>query len=302
MLNQNILQTPFGVFGGICTAEYYEDGSPKSLRLDKKNVVVTHAGELIPYYSGDSQRRKYKASVKFYPGGLIKAVSLDKQQEIITPIGEFPAELVTFYPTGELKRVFPLDGQISGFWSEEDERELNIPFSFDFGFGAFTAMLVGLCFYRSGGIRSITLFPNETISVHTPVGSLRVKNGLSLFENGRLQSLEPAGPQVIATPIGAVSACDVNAVGINADSNSVRFDESGRLISAVTSGSKIIAVAKDGSTRFFAPAEKRSPLDEKETITIPLKLDFDYRQDTVSITGEECVMLSLRDNGFKIYS
>lgn len=31
---------------------------------------------------------------------------------------------LTFYENGELKRVFPLDGKISGFWSEEEEKRL----------------------------------------------------------------------------------------------------------------------------------------------------------------------------------
>jgi hypothetical protein len=67
--------------------------------------------QLIPFYGEDSLRRKYKASVTFYGNRALKAVSLDAQQEVLTPIGEMPAELVTFYDTGELKRVFPLDGK-----------------------------------------------------------------------------------------------------------------------------------------------------------------------------------------------
>lgn len=140
---------------------------------------------------------------------MVNAVSLEEQQNILTPIGEFPAELVTFYDTGELKRIFPLDGKISGFGSEEDERTLHVPFSFSFDFSEFTALLSSLCFYRSRAIRSIPLFPGEVISVRTPLGGeIRVRNGFSLYESRRLESAEPAVPTPVLTPIGLITTYD----------------------------------------------------------------------------------------------
>lgn len=288
MPNENIIQTPFGIFNGVTTTGYYPEGSVKEIRLAEKNMLITHAGELVPYYGEDSPRRKYKASVTFYQNGMVRAVSLEAQQEIQTPIGEFPAELVTFYDTGELKRAFPLDGKISGFWSEEDERGLNLPFHFEFDFSSFTAMLVGICFYKSGDIKSITLFPGELVDITTPNhGVIRVRNGFSLFESGLIHTIEPAAPTPVKTPIGTIIAYDTSANGINADFNSIRFDALGRLIGIVTSSNRIAVKRHDGTMCFFAPGEMPDPEDEDAKMLIPLKIDFNYENNTVAITDAD---------------
>ena len=298
-MNDRILLTPYGAFSGITTAEYYSDGSPKELRLDEKNMIVTHVGELVPYYGEDTLRRKYKASVSFYKNGMIKAISLEEQQEVITPIGELPAELVTFYDTGELKRAFPLDGKISGFWSEEDERELNIPLSFEFEFTNFTALLSGICFYKSGDIRSITLFPKEEITVNIPVITegkdgtenriklpLSARHGFSIYESGELQSVEPAAPVQLKTTIGTLTAYNASAIGINADSNSLVFDNEGRISSLITSSDRITVIEKGGAMSMFSP-EVINDEDEEIKITVPLVVSFDYDAQEVKITGAD---------------
>lgn len=302
MSNDKTLQTPYGVFSGVISTGYFPDGGVKEIRLEEKNAILTHAGELIPAYSEDTHRRKFKASVTFHKDGMIKAVALDAQQELITPIGELPAELVTFYETGELKRVFPLDGKISGFWSEEDERELNIPLSFEFDFTSFTAMLIGICFFKSGDIKSITLFPKEIIEINAPeIGAIGVKGGFALYESGKLHSLEPATPVKITTPIGTITAYDNNAKGVNSDSNSLCFDEQGRIISIVTSSDMIAVKRKDGAVRFFAPTEIETDEDAKQMVT--LKIDFNYDDKTAVIKdaeGNDNVMSF--DEHFNIYN
>lgn len=301
MLNENYIQTPFGILNGISASSYYLNGNIKDVILNEKNMVVTHVGELIPYYSEETQRRKYKSSVSFFQSGLIKSVSLNEQTDIVTPIGEFPAELVTFYDTGELKRIFILDGKITGFWSEDDERNLNIPFSFEFDFSKFTAMLVGICFYKSGNIRSVTLFPKAVITVSTKnYGNISVKTGFSLYENGILKSIEPAVPTSIKTPIGVISAYDINSIGINADSNSIEFDEEGRLIKLTTSSDKIAVQKEDGVMKFMAPIEKKSPLDEDEIQIIPLQIIFNYENDIATITDEKSYEFSMSKCKFNI--
>lgn len=303
MTQENYVQTPYGVFYGVASAETYEDGSIQSLMLNEQNMVLTHAGELIPYFSKDTLRRKYKASVSFHKNGMIKSVYLDQQQEIQTPIGPFPAELVTFYDTGELNRVFPLDGKISGFWSEEEEKQLHIPFSFSFDFSEFTAILTGICFYKSGDIRSITLYPQEDITVQTPTcGSIRVRNGFSLYESGRLESVEPAVPTAVSTPIGQITAYDINAVGVHADSNSLVFDESGRIKSIITTSDKIAVAENSGAMRFFAPKEIQSRLTDDEVEPVPMKIEFDYDGNTVSITDEKVHTFDIGECAFHIFS
>jgi hypothetical protein len=280
------LQTPYGIFSGVTSAEYAHDGRLLGLRLEEQNVILTHAGELIPFYGDDSPRRKYKASVTFHPNGMIRAVSLEDQQEVDTPVGELPAELVTFYDTGELKRVFPLDGKISGFWSEEDERGLNIPLSFEFDFASFTAMLSGLCFYKSGAVQSVTLFPKEIITIsHERLGPIAVRHGFSLYENGALRSLEPAGPLKLQTPIGIVAAYDCTANGINADMNSLCFDEQGNIRSLVTSSDQIRVYPAGGASRAYTP---KVLSDEDETVeVIPLNIGFHHDTRTVTIISPD---------------
>jgi len=229
LLENNMIQLSTGVFAGVVNYVCYPSGELEGVKLSEKNMLVTHAGELVPSYV-ETNRRKNKYSVEFYKDGMIKAVALNEMQEIQTPIGEFPAELVTFYETGELKRFFPLDGQISGMWSEKDEKALAIPLSFDFPVTSFTAIISGVAFYQSGNIRSVTLFPGETISIKTEFGDILTRNGFSLYESGKLESLEPAEPTVIKTPTGKFKAFDPDAVGVHADVNSLVFGEDGDFI------------------------------------------------------------------------
>ncbi len=303
MNEENMIQTPYGIFNGVVSIGYFPDGAVKELRLEEKNMIVTHVGDLVPYYGEDTPRRKYKASVTFYKNGMVRSVSLEQQQEVMTPIGELPAELVTFYETGELKRVFPLDGKISGFWSEEDERGLNIPIRFEFDFASFSAMLNGICFFPGGDIKSVSLFPGEVIQVTAPaIGTLNVRNGFSLYESGTLHSVEPAVPVPVATPIGTISAYDTDAHGIHADSNSLRFDEAGKLMGLVTSSDKIAVHTRDGGMHFFAPAEIEDPEDSHAKLTVPLAIEFDNQARTVSFTDAqgETARFSL-DESFLVY-
>lgn len=305
MPTEKTIQTPFGVFSGIVNVEHHPDGTIKGIRLEEKNVIITHAGDLIPYYSEETVRRKYKSSVEFHKNGMIKSISLDKQQDVMTPIGEFPAEFVTFYDSGELKRVFPLDGKLSGFWSEDDERNLNIPFHFEFDFSAFTAQLIGLCFYKSGSIKSLTLYPGEVIDVTIQNDFvIQIKNGFSLYENGSLKSIEPALPVTVQTPMGALIAYDTDSIGINADLNSLNFDEEGRINHLLTSNNKIAAFDSKGKLSLFVPGEIQDPLDEESVVTIPLGVGFNYENESVSITDAAGIAhdFILKDTTFKIYS
>jgi hypothetical protein len=284
MTNETI-HTPYGVFSGVTAVEHFPSGQVSAVRLGEKNVLITHAGDLVPFFGEDTPRRKYKASVAFHLNGMVRAVSLQEQQAVMTPIGELPAELVTFYETGELKSVFPLDGKISGFWSEEDECALLIPLSFDFDFASFTARLSGLSFYKSGQIRSLTLFPGEQIEVRAgDCGKVSVRHGFSLFESGELESLEPAVPVRVDTPVGAVHAFDAAAVGVNAASNSLRLDTGGRIVSLVTGDRLFVRREADGLLFTFHTEECRN--DEGEVLTlIPLRLDFHYEDRSAVVSG-----------------
>lgn len=287
VLEDKKIQLPTGVFAGVETYGCYPTGELEGIKLSEKNMLVTHAGELVPAYT-ETHRRKNKYSVEFHKNGMVKAVALEDVQDIETPIGEFPAELVTFFETGELNRFFPLDGKIGGMWSEEEERKLAIPLTFDLPFTAFTAIIGGVAFYKDGDIRSITLFPGETISVTAlKYGVVPARIGFSMYESGKLESLEPAAPFKLDTPIGTLTAYDPNAVGVNADINSLTFDEEGKVTSLITVNNRVGAQGEDGRMHIFSPREVVNPLDGETMITEGLKITFDYGADTVTFKESE---------------
>jgi hypothetical protein len=166
-------------------------------------------------------------------------------------------------------------------WTEEEEKTLAIPFTFDLSFTKFTAIINGVGFYKSGDIRSITLFPGEAITIQTAYGDIQARNGFSLYESGELESLEPLNPALLKTPIGAIAAFDPNAIGVNADSNSLVFDVSGRVASLITVSNRI-AVTEGEHFKTFSPREVVNPLDDETMITEGLKISFDYNENTVT--------------------
>jgi hypothetical protein len=300
LLDDRTIQLPSGVFAGVESYTCYQSDELEGVRLSERNMLVTHAGELVPAYT-ENHRRKNKYSVEYHKNGMVKAVYLDTQQEIITPIGEFPAELVTFFESGELNRFFPLDGKIDGLWSEEEEKTLAIPFSFELPFAKFIAIISGISFYQDGDIRSITLFPGEVVDVSTQYGIISVRHGFSLYESGELESLEPSEPVIIQTPIGAVTAYEPDAVGVNADSNSLAFDKDGRVTSLITIHNKVAAQTNDERLLLFSPREVVNPLDDESMITAGLKITFDYGADTVTFSDvRSTTTLSISDCGFTI--
>lgn len=284
ILDDKHIQTPYGVFGDVVSYDVYGSGELKSVMVEGKNMVLTHAGELVPAYT-ENNRRKYKPSVEFYRDGMIKSVYLEEQQDVETPIGDFPAELITFYETGEVKRVFPLDGKISGYWSEEDEKGLNIPLSFSLGFAEFTAMISGICFYKDGDIRSITLYPGEKANVNTKYGNISVRNGFSLYESGALMSCEPNLPSVINTPIGKIVAYDNDANGITADSNSLCFYEDGNVKSLITFQNKIAVQTNDERLLWFMPQVIPAIDEDGDDTLAGLKVEF--KGDTIVFNGSQ---------------
>jgi len=300
LLKSDMIQIPGGVLAGVESYSCYSGGELLGVKLAKRNMLATRAGELVPAYT-ETTRRKNKYSVEFYQGGIIKKIALEEIQKVQTPLGELPAELVLFFESGEVKRIFPLDGKISGMWSEKEEKSLATPLSFELPFTAFTAIIGGIAFYKSGVIRSITLFPGETVAIVTKYGNIAAKNGFSLYESGKLESLEPYIPVLLQTPIGSINAFDPNVIGINADINSLVFDEDGRVIALSTVLNSVAAQSKDGRTLRFAPRQVVNPLDGESMLTESLKISFDYGADTVKFTeGEKETVLPLSECVFTI--
>ena len=293
------LNTRYGTLTGCIHPEYYEDGAIESCSFSERNELSLSCGTLVPQYGGaDQVRRKYVKSADFYRSGALRRLALEEQTEVETPIGDFPAELLTFYEDGAVRRVFPLNGKISGYWSEQDEARLLFPFHFEFYFGAFSAKIVSVHFYPNGSIRSITLFPGEVVALNTPAGEIPVRTGFSLYESGALESVELAQPTPVLTPIGRITAFDALAVGVHADSNSLRFSESGAVTGIATSSEKIIVQSKAMPLTSVSPVIKPDLTDEEETFLCPVTVRFEG--ESVVLSNGETTLCAPGDAAFTV--
>ncbi|MGB8453343.1 MAG: hypothetical protein WCD89_13565 [Anaerocolumna sp.] len=270
----NASETKYGFMEGLSSVEFYDKGNIKECSLIKKNELITPYGILVPQYQNEGVRNKYIKSLSLYENGNLKKIALQEQSTIETSIGPMKTELITFYESGKIKRLFPLNGKITGYWTEENEYELSIPQEFTFPFGKIKKRVIGILFYENGMIKSLTFWPKEVLMLTTPSGKLGVHYGIGMYPDGRLKSCEPAYPVLIDSPIGKLTAYDVNASGINGDKNSLNFNEDGSIKSLITSTDTIKMTKKNGETYLFEPGSRPSLLDEEGMDIIPLKVEF----------------------------
>jgi hypothetical protein len=270
----NQIETKYGILKGISTVENYLNGQVKECILNEPNILPTKLGDLTPQFSNEGVRRKYIKSVSFYENGNLKSISLDNQEMIPTSIGMMPAELVTFHDNGNLKRLFPLNGKITGYWTEENEFELANEQEFKLSFVNFKKKIINILFYETGEIKSITLWPKEKIKLETKVGKFAAHIGISVYKTGNLKSCEPAFPTPVETPIGTITAYDVNASGINGDINSLLFNEDGSIKSLLTSTDSVEVVDTCNKSVILMPGLKPSLLNEGGMDILPMKIEF----------------------------
>lgn len=283
-----LLETRYGTLSGISNSMTYPDGSLQSCILEVENRIQTPVGEIIPQYRvaelGERQK-KYRSSLGFFENGQIKSASLDQAMPLQTPLGIFEAELVTFYDNGAMNRLFPLNGQVDGYWSEKKEGEMAKVLDFDLPVGKFSAKIISLHFYRSGALKSLTLWPGQRITITTPIGPMRVRTGFSLHEDGSLRSVEPSVVLEVATPVGPVKAFDAEMLGMNADQNSIQFSPTGTLLSVKTihTGLRVISAAQVET--IIEPLETTSLIDIAEMRTVPMQIDFS--ESTVRVVAKD---------------
>jgi len=284
----NMLETRYGTLSGISNSMTYPDGSVRSCILEAENRIQTPVGEIIPQYRvaelGERQK-KYRSSLGFFENGQIKSASLDRAMPLQTPLGIFEAELVTFYENGAINRLFPLNGQVDGYWSEKKEGELAKILDFDLPVGKFSAKIISLHFYRSGALKSLTLWPGQRITIATPVGPMRVRTGFSLYEDGSLRSVEPSAVLELSTPVGRVKAFDAEMLGMNADQNSIQFSPTGTLKSVKTIHTGLRVMSADKVETVLEPLETTSLIDITEMRTVPMQIDFN--ESTVRVVAKD---------------
>jgi len=270
---------------GITSYTLYDSGEMEECRVNQYNKINTKYGQLIPFYEELGIRRKDKSSFSLYINGNLKSISLNEQTEINTTFGKFPAEFITFYESGAINSLFPLDGKLSFSWSEEEEGRLVEKFLFKTKAGDFSAKINGLRFYENGSLRSIVLWPGEIVEMNSPAGRIPVRNGFKLYENGKLESLEPAYPFEVKTPIGSIKGYDSSAIGADADKNSLRFDQMGNVMSIATTGEVNIKNKITGKTDYLA-SRLRIGLMDDDYVKIPLIFSF-YKDKVVIDDGEK---------------
>lgn len=297
------METDFGVFFGVTQFDTYDSGQVKSLSVEEENEIKTQYGTFVPKYTEpfgvDERLLKNRNGIAFHENGVIKSISLEKQSPVTTLYGDFPAELLTFYNSGKLHRIFPLNGLITGYWSEEDEKQLAEVFQFKLSVGNFEAKVISLRFYPSGKLRSLTLWPGEMIQIMTPIGALEVRTGFSLYEDGRLQSVEPASELTIESMLGKITVFDPDALGIHADQNSLKFNQNGSIKGFKSTTHGVIIKDENGNQIKVGPRIVPSYVDINEKVIMPITVRID--DESVVIDNGILHRFEKKKSRFKTY-
>ena len=197
---------------------------------DSLAFISTKYGNLLPCSGASDYRKKHRCAVCLYDSGALRSVYLEEPQVLSFTSGDFQAELITFYEDGNAKRIFPLYGQISAYWSIEEEAEYAPEYDFEIAGGTYRIKPECIYFYPSGKIRSITLWPSDELCIKTPAGLIKTKLGIELYENGSIRSIEPVYGTVISTPSGEIRPFRYRPVMMHAENATLRFTEDGKLI------------------------------------------------------------------------
>lgn len=237
-------------------------------------ILETFVGPLIPVYKIEDQGRKKLTPVKFYPEGRIKSLQLQEGMDIETSIGVFSTEFITFYPSGEMCRLFQLNGKLSGYWSEENEYNLAESMNIPSPIGDIFGKPMYVHFYETGQLKSITYWPQESVLVESDYGTLNIKTGISFYPCGSLKSYEPSEPIIVSTPIGNIEAYDPDPMGINGEQNSLKFKLNTDILALSTIKSEVIIINGSGYKETYSPQEVSSRCSDEKFVVQPLKIEF----------------------------
>jgi hypothetical protein len=282
-----IIKTGHGVIQAVGRQEIYENGALLSCQPGTACVLTTPVGELTPQYTTDDLRKKEVQPVVFHEGGSLKFLPMETQTVIETPAGPMPAEMVTFHPDGSLSRVFPLNGKLSGYWSQEDEAGLAAPVTLLTPVGVLTTMVINVSFHPGGAMRSLTLWPGHTVCIPTPAGIIETRMGVAFEPDGRVRSVEPGKPTTVDTPAGEIRAYDPDAVGVNGDVNSLVFAPDGSVARVTTTLTRLTVVDPDGRHTVFTPAERESLCGDTDKEMVPMVIEFSPELMTVRLDPEK---------------
>lgn len=281
---------------GMTSEEFYASGGIKSCKFTAYNEIYIGNQIYVPRYKKIDERKKDNQAVTFYENGNIKSIALEAQTEITTSVGVISAELITFYEDGMINSVFPLNGQIGFGWSEEEEEKLLKEMTVTLPFGQLKEKFIGIRFYHSGSLKSLILWPKKIINLSTPLGEYPVRIGFRLYEDGLLESFEPAVPITLNCKIGPVVAFDQNALGMDADINSVGFYPDGTL-KTVKTNSDIVVNAKSTEVRRIIYQQFRLDEITGKLVKVPVSLFFE-EEEIIIDNGAEKNVYSIEDSKF----
>ncbi|MBM3162526.1 MAG: hypothetical protein FJZ79_04260 [Chlorobi bacterium] len=276
----NSVITRYGELKGVEFRTLFSNGKTDGCLVTSYNVLKTPYGELVPQYEAEDLGRRSLKPMYFHKDGSLKSIALQTQTLISTPAGRFPAELVTFHKNGAIKRVFPLDGKLSGFWSWQNEFALSETTTITSPVGDMTARIINMQFYESGALKSITLWPGQVVTLTTPFGEIPVRKGIAFYESGRIRSFEPLKKTVLQTPIGAVLAYDNEPNGIHGDINSVQLAPDGSLEALSTVDHAILVSLPDERSELFRPGVKHNVCGDERKVSVPMKIRFEQGKVT----------------------
>jgi hypothetical protein len=273
-MGMDIIPSRYGRLSVDGPMELHPDGQVRAAFLAGPVDLDTSLGRLRPQHTIDDTRHMTLAPVTFHRNGQVRSLPLETRTVLATPVGDLPAELVTFHENGAVARVFPLNGKLSGYWTEADEARLADPLTVATPLGPVTARIVAVAFDPLGRLRSLTLWPEEEVAVKAPVGQAPVRMGLSFYADGALRSLEPARPLEVPTPVGPVWAFDPDAVGVSGDDNSLVFSPSGEVLRVATVRTAVSARLPDGTRQVVTPGTRESLCGDSELEAVALVLEF----------------------------
>jgi hypothetical protein len=272
------ISTLYGDLSGVEFQTLFSNGKMDGCLVKQHNTLTTPYGCLVPQYEAEDMGRRSVKPMYFNKDGSLKSIALQSQTILETPVGAIPAELVTFHKNGSIKRIFPLDGKLSGFWSWKNEFALASTLTFNSPLGTLSAKVIGLQFYESGALKSVTLWPGQTLTIHSPMGEITVRKGLAFYESGAIRSFEPLKKIDITTPIGTITSYDNEPNGIHGDINSVQLSEDGSIEALSTVDHAVQVSIPDKQGELFRPGVKNNVCGDERKVSVPMKVRFEKRR------------------------
>jgi hypothetical protein len=278
------MQTVLRTRQGPVTGSVFQLGYGRQCVPSAPSALLTTCGRLVVRHELEPPRFAEVPAVSTFDSGSLRSVVMAQRTLLATPLGAIPAEQVTFYENGSVRRIFPVAGKTGAYWTEEQEGELCPVIALPTPLGLVEARFVSILLHPSGALRSFALWPRLSVELTTPSGRLPCRFGASFYEQGALRSIEPARPVELQTPIGPMMAFDGSAIGIHGDHGSVGFAPDGRVSRLKTESSWVDAELADKTTRRYEPRLVPSMCSDEAMEWQPLTVSFD--DEVATLDGE----------------